>query len=176
MTSTLLAISLLGVSSITHATGCSDGSEPVKTVSSDGSYYTYKCNVSSAPVNSTEPGTVSLSSDVQKSTTTGNWFPDEVMYSPHYAKYSQQFRLKAWTSTHWQFADFDNDGIQDFFMITNPMQTGFDWSADSPECNTSIGTCFSDVGSFSLIKVSQMGQSFTGVEVTNDFFIDNNPI
>ena len=143
MLTTLSAIALIGMSSITSAG---------------------------------QPGTVSLSSDVQKSTTTGNWFTDDVMYSPHYAKYSQQFRKKSWTSTHWQFADFDNDGVQDFFMITNPMQTGFDWSSDSPECNTSIGECFGEEGSFSLIKVSQMGQSFTGVEVTDDFFIDNNPI
>ena len=130
-------------------------------------------------VNSTEPEPVqfvSLTSAVQQSTATGNWFTDEIMYSPHFVKSSQQFRKKAWTSTHWQFADFDNDGVQDFFMITNPMQTGFDWSHDSPECNTSIGTCWSEEGSFSLVKVTQSGYRFSGVEVTDDFFIDNNPI
>jgi len=130
-------------------------------------------------VNSTESEPVqlvSITSAVQQSTTTGNWFTDEIMYSPHFVKSSQQFRKKAWTSTHWQFADFDNDGVQDFFMITNPMQTGFDWSHDSPECNTSIGTCWSEEGSFSLVKVTQSGYRFSGVEVTDDFFIDNNPI
>jgi hypothetical protein len=119
---------------------------------------------------------VPLTSAVQQSTTTGNWFPDEMMYSPHFVKSSQQFRKKSWTSTHWQFADFDNDGVQDFFMITNPMQTGFDWSHDSPECNTSIGECYGVEGSISLVKVKKMGQMFLGVEVTDDFFIDKNPL
>jgi hypothetical protein len=101
------------------------------------------------------------------------------MYSPHFVKASQQFRRKSWNSTHWQFADFDNDGIQDFLMITNPMQRGRDWDAATPECNTSIGTCWSEEGSFSLIKVGKSSNEFypfNGVEVTDDFFIDNNPI
>jgi len=176
----LLILSLF--STVSFSASCPDGSDPVKSVSDDGTYLVFNCGGSSSvdnsvtTINTTKSGTVSLSSDVQQSTTTGNWFPDEVMYSPHSAKYSQQFRKKAWTSTHWQFADFDNDGVQDFFMITNPMQTGFDWSHDSPECNTSIGTCWSEEGSFSLVKVSKMGQLFLGVEVTDDFFIDNNPI
>ena len=179
MKNLLLIFVLLLFSIQSFAGSCPDGTEPVKSISADGTYFVYECNVSSAPVNSTEPGTVSLSSAVQQSTRTGNWFPDEVMYSPHFTKSSQQFRLKAWTSTHWQFADFDNDGIQDFFMITNPMQTGFDWSHDSPECNTSIGTCWSEEGSFSLIKITKSSNEwypFNGVEVTDDFFIDNNPI
>ncbi len=114
MKNLLLIFVLLLFSIQSFAGSCPDGTEPVKSISADGTYFVYECNVSSAPVNSTEPGTVSLSSAVQQSTRTGNWFPDEVMYSPHFTKSSQQFRLKAWTSTHWQFADFDNDGIQDF--------------------------------------------------------------
>ena len=167
------------LSTQSYAGSCPDGSEPIKSISADGTYFEYECNVSSAPVNSTEPGTVSLSSAVQQSTTTGIWFPDEVMYSPHFVKASQQFRRKSWNSTHWQFADFDNDGIQDFLMITNPMQRGRDWDAATPECNTSIGTCWSEQGSFSLIKVGKSSNEFypfNGVEVTDDFFIDNNPI
>jgi len=66
MLTTLSAIALIGMSSITHATGCSDGNEPVKTVSSDGSYYEYNCGGSSSvdnsvtTINTTESGTVSL--------------------------------------------------------------------------------------------------------------------
>ena len=181
MLTTLFAMSLmLGCVSVTQASGCPDGSEPVKSISADGSYFVYNCggsvDNSVTTVNTTKSGTVPLTSAVQQSTTTGNWFPDEMMYSPHFVKHSQQFRKKSWTSSHWQFADFDNDGVQDFFMITNPMQTGFDWSHDSPECNTSIGECFGEEGSISLVKVSKLGQSFNGVEVTDDFLIDNNPI
>jgi len=168
------------LSTQSYAGSCPDGSEPVKSISADGTYFVFECNVSSAPVNSTEPGTVSLSSAVQQSTTTGIWFPDEVMYSPHFVKASQQFRRKSWNSTHWQFADFDNDGIQDFFVITNPMQKGRDWDAATPECDTSIGSCFAlEDTPFSLIKVGKSSNEFypfNGVEVTDDFFIDNNPI
>ena len=143
MITSLLALSLLGISSITYAG---------------------------------QPGTVPLTSDVQQSTTTGNWFPDELMYSPHFVKRSQQFRKKSYTTTHWNFADFDNDGVQDFFIITNPMQTGFNWSHDSPDCDSSIGECFGEEGSISMVKVKKMGQLFLGVEVTDEFMIDNNPI
>jgi len=176
----LLALSFLSAQSF--AGSCPDGSDPVKSVSADGSYFVYNCGGSSSvdnsvtTINTTKSGTVSLSSDVQQSTTTGNWFPDELMYSPHFVKRSQQFRKKSWTTTHWNFADFDNDGVQDFFIITNPMQTGFDWSHDSPECNTSIGQCFGEEGSISMVKVSKLGQTFNAVEVTDDFLIDNNPI
>ena len=74
----------------------------------------------------------------------------------------------------------DNDGIQDFFVITNPMQKGRDWDAATPECDTSIGSCFAlEDTPFSLIKVGKSSNEFypfNGVEVTDDFFIDNNPI
>ena len=176
----LLALSFLSVQSF--AGSCPDGSDPVKSISDDGTYFVFNCGGSSSvdnsvtTINTTKSGTVSLSSDVQQSTTTGNWFPDELMYSPHFVKRSQQFRKKSWTTTHWNFADFDNDGVQDFFIITNPMQTGFDWSHDSPECNTSIGQCFGEEGSISMVKVSKLGQTFNAVEVTDDFLIDNNPI
>ena len=56
------------------------------------------------------------------------------------------------------------------------MQTGVDWSSDSPECNTSLGTCFQEQGSISMVKVTKLGQSFRGVDVTDKFLIDNNPI
>ena len=123
---TLFAMSLmLGCVSVTQASGCADGSEPVKSISADGSYFVYNCGGSSSvdnsvtTINTTKSGTVSLSSDVQQSTTTGNWFPDDIMYSPHFVKRSNQFRKKSYTTTHWNFADFDNDGVQDFFIITN---------------------------------------------------------
>ena len=95
----LLALSFLSVQSF--AGSCPDGSDPVKSISDDGTYFVFNCGGSSSvdnsvtTINTTKSGTVSLSSDVQQSTTTGNWFPDELMYSPHFVKRSQQFRKKS---------------------------------------------------------------------------------
>ena len=60
----LITMALLGTTSITHAAGCPDGSEPVKSVSDDGSYFVYNCGVgneqSSSSNTNTNVGPVSI--------------------------------------------------------------------------------------------------------------------
>ena len=53
----LITMALLGTTSVTHAAGCSDGSEPVRTISSDGSYYVFKCGVSNKKASSSNTNT-----------------------------------------------------------------------------------------------------------------------
>ena len=53
----LITMALLGTTSITHAAGCSDGSEPVRTISSDGSYFVFKCGVSNKQTSSSNTNT-----------------------------------------------------------------------------------------------------------------------
>jgi hypothetical protein len=60
---------------------CPDGSEPIKSVSEDGTYFVYNCGTSNSNSNS-NAGAVKVS--VQESTSSGNWFPTDglPMYSP----------------------------------------------------------------------------------------------
>ena len=156
----LLALSFLSVQSF--AESCPDGSDPLKSISADGTYYVFSCveqassSQVSSSVNTTEPGTVSLTSLVQKSTASGNWFPTDgsPMYSPHYAKQmqNQHLRKKSYLQTHFGFADFDGDGIEDFFIVTNPKQAGVDWTKAGPNCETDLGDCYSDQGAIFTLE------------------------
>ena len=153
---------------------CPDGSEPIKSVSEDGTYFVYNCGTTNSNSNA---GTVKVS--VQESTSSGNWFPTDglPMYSPHYAKLSQLLREQSYTQTHFAFADFDNDGVLDFFILTNPKQPGVVWGEVGPECNTSVGACYTEKGSISVLKVEQTtwfdSWRYTATEVTGLLFSDN---
>ena len=155
---------------------CPDGSEPIKSVSEDGTYFVYNCGTTNSNSNS-NAGTVKVS--VQESTSSGNWFPTDglPMYSPHYAKLSQLLREQSYTQTHFAFADFDNDGVLDFFILTNPKQPGVVWEEVGPECNTSVGACYTEKGSISVLKVEQTtwfdSWRYTATDVTGLLFSDN---
>ena len=118
----LLILSFFSAQGFTAS--CPDDSEPIKSVSEDGTYFVYNCGSTNSNSNA---GTVKVS--VQESTSSGNWFPTDglPMYSPHYAKLSQLLREQSYTQTHFAFADFDNDGVEDFFILTNPKQPGVVW-------------------------------------------------
>ena len=126
---------------------------------------------------------VSLTSEVQQSTSSGNWFPTDVpMYAPHtLSQPGSPLRDKSHWSHHFAFADFDNNGTKDFFTITNPRQSGFDYTSAGPNCLTDLGDCYSDQGSISLIKMQSPRfnsitsvTSFKGTDVSG-LLVDNNP-
>ena len=156
------------------ASSCPDGSEPTKTVAADGTYYVYNCGNANSNSNA---GIVKVS--VQVSTSSGNWFPTDglPMYSPHYAKLSQLLREQSYTQTSSAFADFDGDGVEDFFILTNPKQPGVVWDEVGPECNTSVGACYTEKGSISVFKVEQTtwfdSWRYTATDVTGLLFSDN---
>jgi len=168
----LLVLSLFSIQGFSG--GCLDGSEPIKSVSEDGTYFVYNCGTTNSNSNA---GTVKVS--VQESTSSGNWFPTDglPMYSPHYAKLSQLLREQSYTQTHFAFADFDNDGVEDFFILTNPKQPGVVWEEVGPECNTSVGACYTEKGSISVLKVEQTtwfdSWRYTATDVTGLLFSDN---
>jgi hypothetical protein len=134
----------------------------------------YNCGTTNSNSNA---GTVKVS--VQESTSSGNWFPTDglPMYSPHYAKQSQLLRKKSYTQTSSAFADFDNDGVLDLFILTNPKQPGVVWDKVGPECDTSVGACYTEEGSVSVYKVEQTtwfdSWRYIGTDVTGLLFSDN---
>ena len=170
----LILLTLSFFSTQVFSASCPDGSEPIKSVSEDGTYFVYNCGTTNSNSNA---GTVKVS--VQESTSSGNWFPTDglPMYSPHYAKLSQLLREQSYTQTHFAFADFDNDGVLDFFILTNPKQPGVVWEEVGPECNTSVGACYTEKGSISVLKVEQTtwfdSWRYTGTDVTGLLFSDN---
>jgi len=170
----LLLLILSFFSAQSFASSCPDGSEPIKSVSEDGTYFVYNCGTINLNSNA---GTVKVS--VQESTSSGNWFLADAlpMYSPHYAKQSQVLRKKSYTQTSSAFADFDGDGIEDLFILTNPKQPGVVWDEVGPECNTSFGACYTDQGSISVFKVEKSkyfsSSRFIGTDVTGLLFSDN---
>ena len=170
----LLLLILSFFSAQSFASSCPDGSEPIKSVSEDGTYFVYNCGTTNLNSNA---GTVKVS--VQESTSSGNWFLADAlpMYSPHYAKQSQVLRKKSYTQTSSAFADFDGDGIEDLFILTNPKQPGVVWDEVGPECNTSFGACYTDQGSISVFKVEKSkyfsSSRFIGTDVTGLLFSDN---
>jgi hypothetical protein len=180
-----LAVLILGCTGVTQAKGCPDGSEPIKSISADGTYFVYNCGGQSSSsevsssVNTTESGTVPLTSAVQQSTASGNWFPMDgsMQYSPHYAKKSNLLRDKSWNQTHFAMTDIDNDGITDFLILTNPKQPGVVWEEYGPECNTDVGACYTKEGSITVIKVTEKmwwgEETYIGTDVTGLLYSDN---
>ena len=139
--------------------------------------------VTSSSTASSPKARVSLTSAVQQSTSSGNWFPiDGPMYSPHFAaQQGSPLRDKSHWSVSFAFADFDNDGNEDFFTITNPRQSGFDYTSAGPNCLTDLGDCYSNQGSISLIRSRSPRfnsltsvTSFKGTDVSG-LLVDNNP-
>jgi hypothetical protein len=182
----LLILSFFSVQGL--ASSCPDGSEPVKSVSADGTYFVYNCGgqsssseVTSSSVNTTKSGTVSLTSAVQQSTLSGQWFPidNSPMYSPSRAKLSQEMKKKAYTQPHVAFTDFDNDGVEDVDEVDNPKMPGVDWDDAGPNCRTDFGACYSMAGSISLFKVEKTKYfdsfKYTATDVSG-LLVDDNPI
>ena len=187
----LLILSLFSTQSF--AAGCPDGSEPVKSVSDDGTYFVYNCGntnseqASSSSVTNSNAGIVKVS--VQESTSRGNWFSTDglPMWTPHYAKFQLVFTeiSKSYTASNFAIGDYDNDGVMDLFVLTPPKQPGVVWDLVGPGCDTSIGACYSKAGSISVYKVEQTPTKKRNGEYTSAIYkatdvtgllLDENPI
>jgi len=187
----LLILSLFSINGF--AAGCPDGSEPVKSVSDDGTYFVYNCGntnseqASSSSVTNSNAGIVKVS--VQESTSRGNWFSTDglPMWTPHYANFQLVFTdiSKTYATNPFAIADFDNDGVDDFFILTNPKQPGVVWDKPGPSCETSLGECYSKDGFISVFKVEQTPTKKRNGEYTSAMYkaidvsgllVDENPL
>ena len=91
-----LAVLMLGYTGVTQASGCPDGSDPVKSISADGSYYVYNCASTNSSVtgNTTAVAGIDIEND-----------PTKEFYSAPVAGF-RPFMHKE----EWRTQDFNNDG------------------------------------------------------------------
>ena len=103
----LLALSFLSVQSF--AAGCPDGSEPVKSVSADGTYFVYNCGGANSNPNA---GTVK----VAMKPFNGDWMNHSIYPATVKERLQQKYRNLAGVV----YGDMDNDGIDDFVVLATP--------------------------------------------------------
>ena len=171
----LLALSFLSLQSF--AGSCPDGSEPVKSVSADGTYFVYNCGGQASSSNSNPDVRTVAQEALYESTKSGDWFTTDwvksngnsfPMWTPHYAKFQLVFTeiSKSYTAGNFAIADFDNDGIDDYFQLTPPKLPGVDWDTAGPNCRTELGDCYSTTGSVSVYKVERTGTKWSAIDVS----------
>ena len=102
----LLILSLFSTQG--YAAGCPDGSEPVKSISADGTYFVYSCGgqASSSTANSNIKAVAGI--DIEND-------PNVDFFKPQIAPYPT--KQLYWFGRMWKMADFNNDGITDVLYI-----------------------------------------------------------
>jgi hypothetical protein len=192
----LLLLILSFFSSQSLAAGCPDGSEPVKSVSADGTYFVYNCGgqASSSSVTNSNAGTVK----VAMKPNTGDWLNE-----PIFPKTLKEKMLSRYDKNlGFAMGDFNNDGIDDLFHLgSSNIRLDID-GQDNPEitvggaCDVSASTgkedCYSSEGHRSLNIFSmkdnvtykmwngtkQKWDRVTGFQATDvsDSIVNKNPI
>jgi len=167
----LLILSFLSTQSF--AGSCPDGSEPVKSVSADGTYFVYNCGgstTSSSDTTNSKAGTMpTTSGELYESTKSGYWFSNESsMWAPHFVKHQlvHSKYQKSYVVGNFAIGDFDNDGIDDYFQLTPPKQSGVDHTTVGPTCRTNLGDCYSERGSVSVFKIELKGKKYWAKDVS----------
>ena len=178
------------------AAGCPDGSEPVKSVSADGTYFVYNCGgqASSSSATNSNAGTVK----VAMKPNTGDWLNESIF--PKTLKKKMLSRYDK--NLGFAMGDFNNDGIDDLFHLgSSNIRLDID-GQDNPEitvggaCDVSASSgkdnCYSSEGHRSLNIFSmkdnvtykmwnatkQKWDRVTGFQATDvsDSIINKNPI
>ena len=171
----LLLLILSFLSAQGFAAGCPDGSEPVKSISADGTYFVYNCggqaSSSSATTNSKAGTMPTTSGELYESTKSGDWFSmnESSMWTPHFVKWQLVFTQKynkSYVVGDFAIGDFDNDGIDDYFQLTPPKQSGVDHTTVGPTCRTNLGDCYSERGSVSVFKIEFKGKKYWAKDVS----------
>jgi len=106
-----LAVLMLGCTGVTKAGGCPDGSEPVKSISADGSYFVYNCGGSNTANSSTSSQKVSKALagiDIEND-------PNIDFFKPPLKPYPTD--MNYWWGRKWQLADYNNDGFSDVLYV-----------------------------------------------------------
>jgi hypothetical protein len=104
-----LAVLMLGYTGVTHASGCPDGSEPVKSVSADGTYFVYNCGGANSNPNA---GTVK----VAMKPFNGDWMNESIFPTTLKERLNYKYR---WVAGIF-YGDMDNDGIDDLVVLATP--------------------------------------------------------
>ena len=150
------------------AAGCPDGSEPVKSVSADGTYFVYNCGggneqsssstANSSTANSSEKVKVAMKPDRGDwiSNETGDGLPmwsahdvkRQMIHNPTFAKYT--------TVCCVAMGDYDNDGVEDVFIVVSPLSPGITFENEGMMCNVEDKSkCYSQAGTVAVFNVKQ---------------------
>ena len=106
-----LAVLMLGCTGVSQAKGCPDGSEPVKSISADGTYFVYNCG-GSATIDNSNVGKV----EVAMKPFSGDWMNHSIYPATVKGRLQQKYRWLAGTV----YGDMDNDGIDDLVVLATP--------------------------------------------------------
>ena len=137
----LLLLSILSVFSAQgFAAGCPDGSEPIKSVSEDGTYFVYNCESSNTANSSASSEKVIkplAGIDIEND-------PNLEFFKPPMAPYPTD--MNYWYGRQWRIADFNNDGYSDIVYMgvikpnniidikNNKMEVGGRWCPNNNDC------------------------------------------
>jgi len=111
----LLLLILSFFSAQSFAGSCPDGSEPVKSISADGTYFVYNCggSTTSSSVNHNNIGTVKVAIKPD----TGDWLNESI----YPITLKEKMRMKFSNGmAEFIMGDFDNDGIDDILVLGRP--------------------------------------------------------
>jgi len=102
-----LAVLMLGCTGVTQASGCPDGSDPVKSISADGTYFVYNCG------DSLESGELPFN---HSAWVAENRYAETI--GPEWTSKLRSMYNSEWNTWHFT-ADMNNDGILDFVYTPN---------------------------------------------------------
>ena len=134
----LLILSFFSVQGF--AGSCPDGSEPIKSISADGTYFVYNCGGSATTSSATnsKAGTVK----VAMKPFSGDWLNEPIYPFALKKKIAYKYVLNI------QFAmgDFDNDGVDDYFHLGLIKTPNLISGADNPEITNSTACSIDEYG------------------------------
>ena len=173
------------------AGGCPDGSEPVKSVSEDGTYFVYNCGgASSSSATNSLAGTVKVAMKPD----TGDWLSESIFPFTLKEKLRQKYEYSHVTG--FAMADFNNDGVDDILIVGGHKYAGRSDIVDSSSSETVNIKCVVAAGchdatrSVNIFSMEdnvtyefynngkQKWETVTGLQATNisDLMVKNNPI